>query len=195
MANENLTKVQLKDAATQQDLAPKSLAETIYFRDGESLQFKYDNGKLTGGDIFQGLMAVSPTVEVIENDDAIYRLKITDINGSIITPNLIGPRGEQGPVSDGEGNIVKSIDFYEQQFVAGDWSELSDQDYLLRINRTQHVLGFNPKVTEVLRYISDSEMVDVAYSYKRLVNGDVILYSNEPFAGIVYMESEPDKEE
>ena len=191
MANDNLTKVQLKDAATQQDLAPKSLAETNYFRDGESLQFKYDNGKLSGGDIFQGLMAVSPTIEVVENDDAVYRLKITDINGSIITPNLKGPEGEQGPVSDGEGNIIKSIKFYEQNFVEGDWSELSEKDYLLRINRTQHELGFNAKVTEVLRYLNDSEIVNVAFAYKRLVNGDVILYSNEPFAGIAYLESEP----
>ena len=191
MANDNLTKVQLKDAATQQDLAPKSLAETIYFRDGETLQFKYDNGKLSGGDIFQGLMAVSPTIEVVENDDAVYRLKITDINGSIITPNLKGPEGEQGPVSDGEGNIIKSIKFYEQNFVEGDWSELSEKDYLLRINRTQHELGFNAKVTEVLRYLNDSEIVNVAFAYKRLVNGDVILYSNEPFAGIAYLESEP----
>ena len=41
MANEeNLTKVQLKDAATDTELAPKSLADSIYFRDGETLQFK-----------------------------------------------------------------------------------------------------------------------------------------------------------
>ena len=191
MANENLTKVQLKDAATQQDLAPKSLAETIYFRDGETLQFKYDNGKLSGGDIFQGLMAVSPTVEVLENDDAVYRLKITDINGSIITPNLKGPEGERGPVSDGEGNIISSINYYEQNFAAGDWSNIGEKDYLLRINRTQHELGFNPKVSEVMRYLNDAEIVDVAFSYKRLVNGDVILYSNEAFTGIAYLESEP----
>ena len=194
MANENLTKVQLKDAATNTDLAPKSLAETIYFRDGESLQFKYDNGKLSGSDIFQGITAVSPTIEVVENDDAIYRLKITDINGTIITPNLIGPKGETGPISDGEGNIIKAVNTYEQHFVAGDFSEISESNYLLRINRVQHELGFNATVKEVMRYINDSEIVSVTFGYKRLVNGDIILFSNEPFAGIIYLEAIPDEE-
>ena len=194
MANENLTKVQLKDAATNTDLAPKSLAETIYFRDGESLQFKYDNGKLSGSDIFQGITAVSPTIEVVENDDAIYRLKITDINGSIITPNLIGPKGETGPISDGEGNIIKAVNTYEQHFVAGDFSEISENSYILRINRVQHELGFNATVKDVLRYLNDSEIVSVSFGYKRLVNGDILLYSNEPFAGIIYLEAIPDEE-
>ena len=194
MANENLTKVQLKDAATNTDLAPKSLAETIYFRDGESLQFKYDNGKLSGSDIFQGITAVSPTIEVVENDDAIYRLKITDINGSIITPNLIGPKGETGPISDGEGNIIKAVNTCEQHFVAGDFSEISENSYILRINRVQHELGFNATVKDVLRYLNDSEIVSVSFGYKRLVNGDILLYSNEPFAGIIYLEAIPDEE-
>lgn len=187
MANE-LTKTQLIDAVTQTNLAPKSLAESIYFRDGETLQFKYDNGKLSGSDIFQGITAVSPTVEVVENDDAIYRLKITDINGSIITPNLIGPKGETGP--DGEGNIIT----YEQHFVAGDFSEISENSYILRINRVQHELGFNATVKDVLRYLNDSEIVSVSFGYKRLVNGDILLYSNEPFAGIIYLEAIPDEE-
>lgn len=193
MANE-LTKTQLIDAATQTNLAPKSLAESIYFRDGETLQFKYDNGKLSGSDIFQGIIAVSPTVEVVENDDAIYRLKITDINGSIITPNLIGPKGETGPISDGEGNIIKAVNTYEQHFVAGDFSEISENSYILRINRVQHELGFNATVKDVLRYLNDSEIVSVSFGYKRLVNGDILLYSNEPFAGIIYLEAIPDEE-
>ena len=86
---DNLVKVNFKDAGTNKELAPKSLAESIYFNDGESLQFKYDNGKLTSSDIFEGIQAVSPTIEVIENTDGIFRLKITDINGSIISPNLV----------------------------------------------------------------------------------------------------------
>lgn len=195
MANEeNLTKVQLKDAATDTELAPKSLADSIYFRDGETLQFKYDNGKLSGGDIFQGLTAVSPTIEVAENDDAVYRLKITDINGVIVTPNLKGPEGERGPISDGEGNIIKAVNTYEQHFVAGDFSEISENNYLLRINRVQHELGFNATVKEVMRYINDSEIVSVTFGYKRLVNGDIILFSNEAFAGIIYLEAIPDEE-
>ena len=195
MANEeNLTKVQLKDAATDTELAPKSLADSIYFRDGETLQFKYDNGKLSGGDIFRGLTAVSPTIEVAENNDAVYRLKITDINGVIVTPNLKGPEGERGPISDGEGNIIKAVNTYEQHFVAGNFSEISENSYILRINRVQHELGFNATVKDVLRYLNDSEIVSVSFGYKRLVNGDILLYSNEPFAGIIYLEAIPDEE-
>lgn len=96
MANLDLKKVQIVDDGTQTDLGPISLAESIYFNDGETLQFKFDNAKLFDDNILEGVQAVSPTVEVYENTKDTYILIIKDINGTIITPNLKGEKGEDG---------------------------------------------------------------------------------------------------
>jgi len=191
VAAQDLVNVILKDDATEKNLAPQSLAKNILFSDGESLQFKYDNEKLIQGDITNGLLAVSPTIEVIENTDSVFRLKITDINNVIITPNLIGPKGPKGDLANIEdGTVVKVVDTYELQFVANDFSKINETTYLLRINRTQHELGYNAKVTEVLRYKNDSEMVNIEFAYKRLVNGDIVMICHESFAGIIYLEGD-----
>lgn len=95
-SNNDLTKIILKDDATQLKLAPQSLAAGIIFEDGETLQQKYNSGRLMSGVDLSGIQAVSPTVEISENDDNIYRLKIRDINGVIITPNLKGEKGNDG---------------------------------------------------------------------------------------------------
>lgn len=95
--DQNLVKTNFRDAATNTDLAPKSLASAIYFDDGETLQFKYDNGTLLENGILDSIQSVSPTVEVYENKpETTFKLKIKDINGIIITPNLIGPKGPKG---------------------------------------------------------------------------------------------------
>lgn len=187
---DNLVKVNFKDAGTNKELAPKSLAESIYFNDGESLQFKYDNGKLTSSDIFEGIQAVSPTIEVIENTDGTFRLKITDINGSIISPNLVGPKGPKGDLSDGSGEVLKTLSTFEMEFAANDFQKINEHTYLLRISRSVHELGFYGKIAEVIRHTSDTESVNIDFSYKRLVNGDLILVVNEPMAGIAYLEGE-----
>ena len=186
----NLTKVNLKDSSGTTGLSPKTLADSIYFRDGESLQFKFDNGKLLESGIFESIQAVSPTIEVYENEENIsFKLKIKDVNGAIITPNLIGPKGPKGDLANTEdGTIVKTIDTYELQFVENDMQKICENHYVLRINRQQHKLGFGAKVSEVIRYIDDTTTVSVAFGYKRLVNGDVVAIFNEPFAGIIYLE-------
>lgn len=190
--DQNLIKVTLVDDASDSGLAPKSYANSIYFTDGETLQFKYDNGTLLESGILGGIQAVSPTIEIYENEPEVsYKLKIKDINGVIITPNLIGPKGPKGDLASVEtGDIVEVVKHYELQFVANDMQKLNEKAYIIRINRTQHQLGFGAKVTEVVRYISDTESVNVDYSYKRLVNGDIIVVFNEPFAGIIYLQGE-----
>lgn len=44
----------------------------------------------------QGLAGFSPTIEINTNTASTYTLDITDSEGTITTPNLIGPQGEQG---------------------------------------------------------------------------------------------------
>lgn len=199
---QNLTKVTLKDSSTSSSLSPKSMASSVIFNDGESLQFKYDNGTLLKDGILGGIQAVSPTVEIYENQENVsYKLKIKDINGYIITPNLIGPKGSSGDSGNSGGNgcncncggtdsSTKTTLTYEHQFVSNDMQQINGNTYLLRINRTDHKLGFGAKVVEILRYLNDTELVNVTYSYKRLVNGDIILVFNEAFAGIIYLQGE-----
>ena len=188
----NLTKVNLKDSNSSTALSPKTLASSIIFEDGETLQDKYNNGTLIEDGILGGIHAVSPIVEIFENKENVsYRLKIKDINGYIITPNLVGPKGPKGDLANVEnGTVIKTTSTYEHQFVEHDMQQIGPEEYLVRINRTTHKLGFGGKVVDVVRYINDTEMVSVAYSYKRLVNGDIIVIFNEPFAGIIYLEGE-----
>lgn len=182
-------KVILKNTSND-TLYNKTLASCIVFDDGESLQFKYDNGTLIEDGILGGIQSVSPTVEVAENTDAAYKLKIKDINGYVITPNLIGPKGPKGDVVDADGATISPTQTYEYQFMSNDMEKITESTYFLRVNRSQHKLGFGARVTEVFRYVDDSNIESVLFSYRRQVNGDVLLVFNEPFAGIVYLEGE-----
>lgn len=188
--NQNYEKVNLKDSNNNTTLYAKTMASCIYFSDGETLQQKFDNGLLSNPEVFNGLQAVSPTLEVAENSDDSFKLKIKDINGYIITPNLIGPKGPKGDTVNADGQIVPSIQTYEYSFMSNDMEKITDDVYFLRVNRAQHKLGFGAKVTEVFRYMSDTELVNVLYSYKRLVNGDILFIFNEPFAGIACLEGD-----
>ena len=80
--NQNSEKVNLKDSNSNKTLYAKTMASCIYFNDGETLQQKFDNGLLSNPDAFNGLQAVSPTLEVAENSDDSFKLKIKDINFS-----------------------------------------------------------------------------------------------------------------
>nr|DAN60990.1 MAG TPA: nucleoid-associated protein [Caudoviricetes sp.] len=47
-------------------------------------------------DIDSPVGGISPTIKINSNNDTEYTLKITDVNGSIITPNLKGQNGKDG---------------------------------------------------------------------------------------------------
>lgn len=51
---------------------------------------------IKGLDGKDGKDGVSPTITVAENTDTVYKLEITDVNGSFTTPNLKGEKGEGG---------------------------------------------------------------------------------------------------
>lgn len=183
--NQNSEKVNLKDSNSDTTLYAKTMASCVYFNDGETLQQKFDNGLLSNPDAFNGIQAVSPTLEVAENSEESFKLKIKDINGYIITPNLIGPKGPKGDTPE-----PVLLQTYEYSFMSNDMEKITDDIYFLRVNKTQHKLGFGAKVIEVFRYLSDTELANVVYSYKRLVNGDILFVFNEPFAGIVCLEGD-----
>ena len=96
----------------------------------------------------------------------------------------------EGDLSDGSGEVLKTLSTFEMEFVANDFQKINEHTYLLRISRSVHELGFYGKITEVIRHTSDTESVNIDFSYKRLVNGDLILVVNEPMAGIAYLEGE-----
>lgn len=188
--DQNYQKVTLKNSAQDTALYNKTLASCIIFEDGETLQQKYNNGTLIEDGILGGITAVSPTIDVAENTTSAFKLKIKSINGNIITPNLIGPKGPKGDAVDADGMPLSTIVSYVLDFNSNDLEKISESNYILRISREKHGLGFSARVTEVLRWLNDSETQSVIFAYKRFVNGDVSLLFNEPFAGIVYLEGE-----
>lgn len=188
MTSEQNVRTQLIDERTQKRLMPRSFANNIIFDDGESLQFKYDNGKLAGdGDILNGLRSVSPEIEVVENSDTSYVLKIESINGVIITPNL---RGENGIfVPGGDGSMIAKPTF-KLPFASGDFKPGAPGIYYLTISRRTHRLGEEARVVTVLRYINGSDLANVNYTFNRHPNGDIEIISGEPFDGIIYLEGD-----
>lgn len=59
-----------------------------------------------GADGRPGKDGYSPTITVHEHTDTTYILKITDVNGSFLTPNLQGQDGEGG---DGKGKVDEDL--------------------------------------------------------------------------------------
>ena len=82
--------VKLKQPTTSTQMSPQSKASDVIFKDGVDLQTKFDNAALISPTAFNGVSAVSPTVEVETNTDTKYILKIKSIGETIITPNLKG---------------------------------------------------------------------------------------------------------
>ena len=132
--------VQLKQPVTEEKMSPRTKAADIVFNDGIDLQTKYDNAGLVHPDAFNGVSAVSPTVEVDENTDEAYTLTIKSIKGTIHTPNLKGKDANAmamrvQKMEDAKGNIVIDLSQGETIFlkVAGDigkltFSNLSDPE-------------------------------------------------------------------
>ncbi|MCM1057737.1 MAG: phage tail protein [Firmicutes bacterium] len=61
-------------------------------------QLKNDEGFVTEQTVIEvvGKTTVSPTIEVSEEAEDFYKLKITSVSGEIETPNLMGPPGDPG---------------------------------------------------------------------------------------------------
>ncbi|MCM1304564.1 MAG: phage tail protein [Lachnospiraceae bacterium] len=71
-------------------------------------QLRNDEGYVTEQKVIEVLKSssVSPLIEVLEQSEKSYRLRITSISGTIETPNLIGRQGEPGtPGQDGEDGV------------------------------------------------------------------------------------------
>lgn len=75
---------------------------------GEQLLQDKTDGVFDGADGQDGADGVSPTVTVATNTDTEYTLNITDVNGTITTPNLIGPQGATG--ADGSDGFSPTIE-------------------------------------------------------------------------------------
>lgn len=82
--------VKLKRPTTEEQMSPQSKASDVIFSDGVDLQTKFENAALIDPGALNGVSAVSPTVEVSENTDTSFRLKVKSVNGTIHTPNLKG---------------------------------------------------------------------------------------------------------
>lgn len=68
-------------------------------------QLKNDEGFVTEQAVAKVIedTVVSPTIEVSEQSESLYRLKITSVSGEIETPNLVGPPGTPG--ADGQNGV------------------------------------------------------------------------------------------
>ena len=62
-----------------------------------------------------------------------------------------------------------------------DWT-MSGGYYVLSIPPSAHMKGFNARVVG-----AESNDADAIVSYKRLPNGDLSIYSNIPFEGIIFI--------
>lgn len=65
------------------------------------------NATVSTGYIING---VSPTISVVENTETSYVLKITDINGSFVTPNLRGGGSASEMPSEADYSIAVALD-------------------------------------------------------------------------------------
>lgn len=61
-------------------------------------QLRNDRGYVTENKVIEVIekSAVSPTIEVCEQSEDSYRLRITSVSGKLETPNLVGKQGPQG---------------------------------------------------------------------------------------------------
>lgn len=82
--------VKLQKPTGEEQMSPQSKASDVIFNDGIDLQTKFDNAALIDPGAFNGVTAVSPTVEVEENTDDVYTLKIKSLGSTVVTPNLKG---------------------------------------------------------------------------------------------------------
>ncbi|MGI5966330.1 hypothetical protein [Anaerotruncus rubiinfantis] len=85
----------------------------------------------------------------------------------------------------GTGSGVAGI-LYVKSFSASAFQK-SGLQYSCLIPASEHGLGLRAMVTEVLRE-ADAGYGNVWYQYKILPNGDVALYSAEPFDGKIVIE-------
>lgn len=85
----------LTDTGKMQSSVIKSLKGEIPSAVG---QLKNDKGYVTEDKVIEVIKesSVSPDIEVAEESETVYRLKIISAGGEIVTPNLIGPQGPPG---------------------------------------------------------------------------------------------------
>jgi len=124
--------VKLKNPTNTEQLSPQAKASDIIFEDGIDLQTKYDNASLSGSGYFNGVNAVSPTIDVEENEEDVFRLRIKSLSGTIITPNLKGVDANAltvkvQTINEAHGNIVVDLSEGETAFlnVTGDIDKLT----------------------------------------------------------------------
>ena len=103
------------------------------------------------------LVGFSPTITVEESTDNIYKLRITDVNGSYVTPNLKGSGGAGGAIS--ELSDVELTNLQNAQ--------------VLKYDATEQVWK-NANSGAVIDELGDIADVDL----QNLVNGDVLTWDN-----------------
>lgn len=107
-----------------------------------------------------GTDGVSPTIEINTNTQTTYTLDITDVEGTITTPNLIGPTGEQGP----QGPQGLRGDAISQTYTNVDTSGTTVTVNLVDSIPIYHYLPTN------------SEAVTLEFSTSALAGGQVITF-------------------
>lgn len=78
-------------------------------------QLKNDEGYVTENKVIEVIekSAVSPTIEVLEQSESSYKLRLTSASGEIETPNLMGPQGFPGADGQPGADGVQGESAYE----------------------------------------------------------------------------------
>ena len=111
----------------------------------------YTRKTLEGQGALKGEDGISPTISVNTSTPDIYKLDITDKNGTITTPNLVGKQGERGEVgetgADGETpTITENADNTEEVYKL-DFTTKNGTFTTKNIKGKQGLEGISPTVT------------------------------------------------
>ena len=115
------------------------------------LAMDYTEQTLKGQGALKGEDGISPTISVNTSTSDVYKLDITDKNGTITTPNLVGKQGERGEVgetgADGETpTITENADNTEEVYKL-DFTTKNGTFTTKNIIGKQGLEGVSPTVT------------------------------------------------
>ena len=115
------------------------------------LAMDYTEQTLKGQGALKGEDGISPTISVNTSTSDVYKLDITDKNGTITTPNLVGKQGERGEVgetgADGETpTITENADNTEEVYKL-DFTTKNGTFTTKNIIGKQGLEGVSPSVT------------------------------------------------